>query len=115
MSRFARQVDDNQAEVVEALRGAGAFVKHLFTVGRGVPDLLVGHRGRWSLFEVKDGSKPPSARALTPTEHDWHARAKQLGLPVFVASSPSEAVALLGGFQTLEGPPRGSERGGWPR
>jgi hypothetical protein len=40
-------------------------------VGRGCPDLLVGHRGRNVLLEVKDGSKPESRRRLTPDEQTW--------------------------------------------
>lgn len=67
------RVDDNHAEIVDALRRAGASVQSIATVGKGCPDLLVGHRGRNILLEVKDGSKPPSARKLTPNEHIWQA------------------------------------------
>lgn len=67
MRRVAR-TDANQTEVVEALRAAGVSVLCLHQLGRGVPDLLVGtHRGNL-LVELKDGSKPPSARKLTPDE-----------------------------------------------
>jgi hypothetical protein len=71
--RRAARVDDNHAEIVEALRRAGASVQSLAPVGKGCPDLLVGHRGKNTLLEVKDGSKPPSKRKLTPDEHIWHA------------------------------------------
>lgn len=67
------RVDDNQAEIVAALRGVGASVELLHRVGGGCPDLLVGYRGRNFLIEVKDGAKPPSARTLTPQQQDWHA------------------------------------------
>lgn len=71
--RRAAKVDDNQAEIVAALRKIGASVQPLHAVGQGCPDLLVGWRGITSLLEVKDGKKPPSARKLTPDQEKWHA------------------------------------------
>jgi hypothetical protein len=71
--RRAAKVDANQAEIVEALRKIGASVQSLHAVGQGCPDLLVGWRGIVSLLEVKDGSKPPSARKLTEDQVKWHA------------------------------------------
>lgn len=71
--RRAARVDDNQADIVAALRKIGASVQPLHAVGSGCPDLLVGWRGMTSLLEVKDGSKPPSARKLTPDQVKWHA------------------------------------------
>lgn len=67
----AKRVDANQQAIVAALRRVGATVQILSAVGHGCPDLLAGYRGVNTLLEVKDGSKPPSARALTPDEHDW--------------------------------------------
>ncbi len=68
----AARVDANQAEIVDALRKVGCTVQPLHAVGQGVPDLLVGYRGNNVLIEVKDGSKPPSARKLTPDQVNWH-------------------------------------------
>lgn len=51
--RYRAKVDANQAEVVDALRRAGASVTSLAAIGKGCPDLLVGFRGRNYLFEVK--------------------------------------------------------------
>lgn len=62
------RIDANQREIVCALRKMGATVVILSALGCGVPDLLVGFRNKNFLFEVKDGKKPPSARALTPDE-----------------------------------------------
>ena len=70
--RRAARVDDNQTEVVAALRAAGCGVVSLAAVGKGVPDLLVCARGETLLVEVKDGSKPPSKRKLTDAQVDFH-------------------------------------------
>ena len=71
MSRFARRVDDNHAEIVRYLRGRGATVSSLAAVGNGVPDLLVGYAGYTVLCEVKDGRKPASGRKLTDAQKTW--------------------------------------------
>lgn len=70
--RRAAKTDRNQSEIVAALRKVGASVQPLHAVGGGVPDLLVGIRGRNYLCEIKDGSKPPSARRLTTDQAEWH-------------------------------------------
>lgn len=92
MRRNAR-VDDNQAEIVAALRRAGATVQSLATIGKGCPDLLVAYRQSNILIEVKDGRKPPSARKLTDDEAAWIGR---WNAPVFIITSADEAVKLLG-------------------
>lgn len=59
-----------------------------------MPDLLVGTRDRNVLLECKDGTKPPSARKLTPAQEAWHQawRGK-----VAVVTTPMEALeACLG-------------------
>ena len=71
--RRAAKVDDNQAEIVAALRKIGATVQPIHQIGKGCPDLLVGWRGMNTLLELKDGNKAPSARKLTQDEVDWHA------------------------------------------
>lgn len=70
--RRAAKVDGNQTSIVEALRAAGATVCHLHTVGRGVPDLLVGYQGENYLLEVKDSRQPASKQKLTTDERIWH-------------------------------------------
>jgi hypothetical protein len=51
--RRAAKVDANHAAIVAALRRAGCSVQSLAGVGFGVPDLLVGVRGKMYLLEVK--------------------------------------------------------------
>lgn len=86
--RRAARVDSNQAEIVKALRKIGATVTPLHRVGGGVPDLLCSFRQRWMVLECKVKSKDD----LTTDQVKW------IGLqraPVFIATSPLEAVALL--------------------
>lgn len=71
MARRASRVDANHAEIVAALRKIGASVADTSGVGGGFPDLVVGYRGRNLIVEVKDGSKPPSKRKLTPDQVDF--------------------------------------------
>ena len=93
--RRAARTDNNHAEVRTALRNAGATVEDLSGVGKGCPDLLVGWRGWNFLLEVKDGTKPPSHRALTADQKVWHAT---WGGQVDVVTSADEAVEVLTGW-----------------
>jgi hypothetical protein len=68
----AAKVDDNQKEIVKALRTLGCSVQHLHSVGAGCPDLLVGYKGFNILLELKDGNKSPSQQKLTPDQIIWH-------------------------------------------
>jgi len=89
----ARRVDANQQAIVAALRAVGASVLLLHTVGRGCPDILAGHRGVNVLMELKDGTKPPSARRLTPDEAAWHATWRGT---VVVVASVDDALKAIG-------------------
>lgn len=80
---------------MEGLRAVGAEVQSLADVGRGCVDLAVAFRGRWYMAEVKDGSLPPSKRALTEAEIEWH---KKFGFkaPVHIWNSLEEALKAIG-------------------
>lgn len=86
------RVDANQPAIVEALRKMGATVLHLHTIGKGAPDIAVGYKGKNALVEIKDGSKPPSARKLTPDEEKFHAEWRG---QVTVIESVDEAIAFI--------------------
>lgn len=88
----AARVDANQPEVVAALRQMGCSVQPLHTVGKGCVDLLVGFRGVNVLIEVKDGSKPPSERKLTPDQVEWH---REWNGQVAVAESVDDAIRIV--------------------
>lgn len=70
MVRLRSKVDDNQAEIVQAFRSAGASVKQVHIV-KGFVDVVVGYCGVTELVEIKDGSKPPSKRNLTAGEQEF--------------------------------------------
>jgi hypothetical protein len=90
----AAKIDANQEAVVTALRTAGATVQSLASVGKGVPDLLVGYKGQTLLMEIKDGFKAPSARLLTEDQLRWHHNWK--GGALAVVDSPDAALRMIG-------------------
>jgi len=91
--RRAAKVDANQTEIVKALRQVGASVQSLASTGKGVPDLLVGFRGKNLLLEVKDGGKVKSDRKLTPDQVAWHQGWRG---HVAVVESVEQAIKILG-------------------
>ena len=69
MRGFVRaKVDKNQLEIVTALRKLGVSVQHLHIVGKGCPDLLLGHKGINYLIELKSDEKKSK---LTDDERKW--------------------------------------------
>lgn len=93
--RRAAKVDDNQGDIVDALRAVGCTVQPLHAVGKGCPDLLIGSPFSRAnlLLEVKDGSKPPSARKLTRDQVLWHDAWRG---QVAVVTSVKEALEAVG-------------------
>ena len=93
----AAKRDDNHAEIRDNLRAIGAMVNDTGSLGGGFPDLVVGYRGVIHLLEIKDGSKPPSKRKLTPDEvkffSDW------AGFPVHVVASFDQALRAIQGVR----------------
>lgn len=71
--RRAARTDSNHAAITGCFRACGALVTSLAAHGEGLPDLLIQHQGKLYLVEVKDGSKPPSKRKLTPAQKEFHA------------------------------------------
>lgn len=91
---YRKRVDANHAAIREALRKAGWTVEDTSRVGGGFADLLIGKHGRLLMVEVKDGTKPPSARKLTPDEQAFAERWKAAGVPVVVIENIEQALAL---------------------
>ena len=90
--RYANRIDENQNEIVKALRKAGAYVR-IISQGDGIPDLLVAYKGYTILMEVKDGDKVPSARKLTEAEQKFFD--EWMGGMLVVVNSVDEAIATL--------------------
>lgn len=92
--RRAARTDAPHAAIVSALRRRGWFVLDCSRLGNGAPDLLIARGGRLHPVEVKDGSKPPSRRKLTPREADVHSGFLLAGVDVLVIGSVEEATKL---------------------
>ena len=90
MRRAARR-DANEGDIIKAMREAGAYVKVIND--EGLFDLLVSYRGKTLLIEIKDGSRPPSARRLTDAEQKFHD--EWPGSDLYIVNSVEEALALL--------------------
>jgi hypothetical protein len=91
IKRFAARVDENQADIVEALRSAGASV---FIVGLPV-DLLCGFAGKTVLVEVKRavGKRNPRAADYTQLQRDF--LDSWLGGPVATVTDVEGAMRVL--------------------
>lgn len=63
--RRAHKVDQNQSDIIAALRANGMTVKDCSAVGQGFPDLCVGFRGGTYLVETKS-DKSVSHRVSEP-------------------------------------------------
>jgi len=70
--RVRARKDANHTEIVKNFRELGASVLDTAQLGKGAPDILIGYQGHNVAIEIKDGSKPPSARLLTTDEAKFH-------------------------------------------
>jgi len=86
--RRAARTDKNQEAIVKGLRQMGAEVWFI----KEPCDLLIRYRDQFFIVEIKDGSKPPSQRKLTPQQVEFFATpcSRQA-----VCTNLDEAIALL--------------------
>lgn len=86
--RRAARVDRNQPEIVAELRERDYIVVHLHTLGKGVPDILVGGphfltgQCEWLLVEIKSSD----SAELTEQEAEFWQTCKDANLPMVVAT-----------------------------
>jgi hypothetical protein len=105
-SFYPKARDKAEAPIVAALRAAGASVELLDSDRkRGIPDLLVGFKGRTLLVEVKNPESTKSEKrnrngvgkalptALSEAQERWHAGWR--GRRPVVVRTPAEALAAL--------------------
>jgi hypothetical protein len=88
----ALRVDDNQEQIVTALRRVGASVLRLQGVERGAPDLCVGYRNVDRLIEVKG----PEGR-VADHQRKWHNTWR--GRPVTIVRTVDEALIAIGAIR----------------
>ena len=91
---MAYHADENQAEILAALRKAGCSVQLIAaantgSASAGVPDALVGFRGRNVLLEIK---RPGTGR-LSEAQQRWIAAWRG---DVAVVTTIAEALAAVG-------------------
>lgn len=89
-----KRVDANHWEVLCALKRLGWCVVSTAALGGGFPDMIAARAGVLKLIEVKDGTKPPSARKLTPCEMDFHQLFAAAGCPVVIVESLEDVAKL---------------------
>jgi Holliday junction resolvase len=85
MRHYGAKRDDNEVEIVNALRAIGASVAHLSS--KGIPDLLVSFKNKLYLIEVK---KPKGK--LTPDQIKFHENWKG---EIHIVRTVQEAIEIL--------------------
>jgi Holliday junction resolvase len=71
--RLRARRDNNHTDIVGTFRACGFSVLDTANLGNGAPDIFVSKAGETWAIEIKDGSKPPSARKLTKDEEIFRA------------------------------------------
>jgi hypothetical protein len=90
--RRAAKVDDNQKEIVSALRRFGASILIVSQL-KNCFDILVGYKGVNYIMEIKDGKKPPSQRKLSDGEINF--KNKWKGGDYYIVCSIEDAINVL--------------------
>ena len=92
--RQAARVDANQPEIVKALRDYGAYVV-ITSQLKNAFDILAFYNGKVYPIEIKDGSKPESARRLTAGEQICKKEIERRGCEYHIIKTVEEAINLI--------------------
>lgn len=95
---MANRTDANQAEIVKVIRALGGEWIDCTDAPKAGYDGLTLWRGRSLVTEIKDGSKPPSARKLTDNEQKTKDKCDQRGVPYLILLSVDHAIEVLREF-----------------
>lgn len=87
----AHRVDGNHSEIVGVFRELQLSVADTHEVGGGFPDAVAACQGVCTLVEIKDGRLPPSRRALTDDEAEFHRKWRG---PLVIVESIDDAIRL---------------------
>jgi hypothetical protein len=93
--RYAKARDANEPEIVAALEAAGAVVIRLEPSTAGLPDLLVGYRGRNILMEIKLPPGPRGGTGHSPLSDDQVAFMQAWPGAAYVVRSAEQALMRL--------------------
>ena len=88
--RYAK-VDNNQPEIVEALRRCGAIVKHVHTV-KNLFDVIVYYQGKTYCVEIKQDKK----KKLTKGEMECKEDIESVGVKYWIIYSVKDALNMIG-------------------
>jgi hypothetical protein len=100
MARRANRKDANHAAIARLLQQVGAHVIDAATTPNLGFDLLVAYRGRTYIIEIKDGSKPPCERQLTPNEQEQQAALERHGVKYHIVLSEDDALRVIGAINS---------------
>lgn len=95
--RRGNRIDGGQSEIVAAVRTLGAV--WLPCVPPFACDAIVLWRSGVFFVEVKDGTKPPSARKLTENEKKLQAIVTAANCHYLIWESVDDAVGFLTGYR----------------
>lgn len=71
MSKYARRVDCNQKEIVNAFKQLGCSVFDTSRVAGGYPDLTIGKNGKTILVEIKRDLKATFTKSQQEFMDSW--------------------------------------------
>lgn len=91
--KYGAKKDANHAEIVEALKGHGAYVIDTSGMGQGFPDLILGYAGKTLLMEIKNPKTSYGRRGLNKNQEKW--RQAWTGGPYSVVTDVPGALSAL--------------------